>query len=75
MLAPKMVNFAPKTKGNVHVWDSLPYPTRFFTPTPRVFFGGLSYADFITNFSGVDSFPFSFREGAPLRALRARMLR
>ena len=27
-----MVNFAPKTKRNVHVCDSLPYPTEVSTP-------------------------------------------
>ena len=40
LVAPKMVNFAPKTKRNLHVWDSLPYPTEFFIPTTRVCTGG-----------------------------------
>ena len=33
---PKNGYFCAKTKLNVHVWDSLPYPTEFFNPTPRV---------------------------------------
>ena len=33
LAAPKMVNFCAKTKRNIHVWNSLPYPTEFFTPT------------------------------------------
>lgn len=32
LAAPKMVNFCAKMKRNVYVWDSLPYPTEFFTP-------------------------------------------
>ena len=33
LAAPKMVNFCAKTKRNIHVWNSLPYPTEFFNPT------------------------------------------
>ena len=29
LVAPYMVKFCAKTKGNVNVWDSLPYPTEF----------------------------------------------
>ena len=32
LVAPKMVNFASKTKCKVYAWDSLPYPTEFFYP-------------------------------------------
>ena len=56
LVAPKMLNFAPKTKRNVHVWDSLPYPTK---STPSECKGGRAYAEVITKFSGIDSLPFS----------------
>lgn len=48
------------------VWDSLPYPNEVFTSTPRDCKGGHSYADVITNFFGIDRFPFSLRHGALL---------
>ena len=36
LVAHKMVTFAPKTNLNVHVWDFVPYPTKFFYPlTPK----------------------------------------
>lgn len=42
---------------------------QLFLPTPRVYTDGLSYAEVITKFSGIDRFPFSFRHGAPLQVL------
>ena len=50
-------------KFNLYVWDS------FFFPTPRVYTDGLSYAEVITKFSGIDRFPFSFTHEAPLHVL------
>lgn len=57
------------TKNEMHctsVWDSLPYPNEVFTSTPRDRKGRHSYADIITNFLGIDRFPFSLRHGALL---------
>ena len=48
------------------VWDSIPYPNEVFTSTPRVHKGEHSYADIITNFFGIDRFPFPLRYGALL---------
>ena len=57
LVAHKMVDFARKTNRNLHVWDSLPYPTQsFFTPYPqRVYWR--AYADVATKFSRMDRLP------------------
>ena len=48
---------------NVHVWDSLPYPTEFLPLLPEFV---RAYVGIITKSSGIDRFPFSFRNGPPL---------
>ena len=57
-----MVNFAPKTNRNVHVLDSLPYPTEFFYPQPQRVYGR-AYADVITKFFGMDRLPNFLSKG------------
>ena len=62
LVAPKMVNFEPKTKRNLHVWGSLLYPTELFIPTTRVCTGGRVRWRH-NQFSGIDGFPFSIGLG------------
>ena len=83
LVAPKMVNFAPKTKRNLHVWGSLLYPTEFFLSLLPGSVRADAYANVITKFSGIDGFPFSIglgircarfaRAGAPAKSKPSRV--
>ena len=67
VVAPKMANFA-RTKRNVHIWDSLHYPTKNLLPVPPE--SVRAHVDVITKFSDIDRFPFS--AAIDLRCLEAR---
>lgn len=50
-------------RPTVDFWDCLPYFTEIFTPTPKGCMDLRAYADVVTKFSGIDSFPFSLNYG------------
>ena len=77
LVAPKMVNFAPKQRNATYM-SGTHFPTllSFLLLLPEsVRTVVWVYADVITKFSGIDEFPFSIPShdscGAPLRAARA----
>ena len=64
LVAPKMINFAPKR--NATYMSGTPFPTllSFFTPTSRVCTDGrTTSAGVITKYSGIDRFPFAMGKG------------
>ena len=74
LVAHKMADFARKTNRNLHVWDSLPYPTQsFFTPYPQRVYGR-AYADVTTNDCGHCGLPLVGRNEMGQKLNRERQV-